>query len=366
MRASIAVPRGERRTAAIVVAAGVALLSRSAIAADETDEDRVEGSLSMGVEYDANPRRVEDDSAGGDLLGRYYAALRWRPPTSRAGDLQIRLRQGGKLFGRTRGSDVLLGELAVDWSRAIGDHWRPVFRASFKDRLERTSRQDYSRGRAGAGTEFRSGAVRAELTSGWRYFAYRPSPSASSHGPWGRLRLEVDVGAGVVLWSRYSVARLAFPGARFEERNREAGTTVRRDPEGDARHDVRHRVGAGVSYRGPIVASLRYEFSRNLSNSYGRELTRHGGSLEATVPLPWRLFVAARVRLQKTHYEEPLLAGARFTVDEEDRNSVVASLTRAIGDDWEVEVRYRLFIEEFGSESTYRRHTGFAGWSYFF
>jgi hypothetical protein len=104
----------------------------------------------------------------------------------------------------------------------------------------------------------------------------------------------------------------------------------------------------------------------NRSNSYGQGLVRHGVELDVTAPLPWRLYLSGRLRLQWTRYEDPIFLGADFQVDEENRNALTLSVARAIGDHWEVEARYRLFIEEFGASGDYRRQTVFLGGAYLF
>ncbi|MFB6350495.1 MAG: hypothetical protein ABEN55_10035, partial [Bradymonadaceae bacterium] len=200
-----------------------------------------------------------------------------------------------------------------------------------------------------------------------RYFAFRPNPASSSHGPQASGSLFYQLHRNVRVRADYTFSDRNFEAIRFEQRTSSDGDpVVQRDRDGALRNDSLHLVRVGGSYRGPFILRLHYVLLRNLSNSYGQAMTRHGLELDATVPLWWELYLSAKLQLQRTNYQDPLFLSADLKVDEENRNSAVASLTRVIGDHWEVEARYRVFIEEFGAASNYRRQTGFLGLGYVF
>jgi hypothetical protein len=328
---------------------------------DETETD-VEGTLRTGIEYDSNARRrPEGRGVARDGLGRYFLTLEGRLPGTGDGSLRLRLRQGGKVFLQTSEADTLLTEAGVTYRHRLGKHWSAGLDVGLKDRLERRSRQDYNRGRATAGTTLRLDPVYVRARAGWRYFAFRPNPASSSHGPTGSIDAGLDLGKGWRLHGRYGLSRRLFRARRLVRRE----GLVQRDTE-RRRRDWLHVVRTGIAYRSGVILEGNYTFWSNVSNAYGQGLTRHGVELATTIPLPWRLYVSAQIQLQRTRYEDPLFLGPNFTVDENDRNSLVASVARTFGEHWEIETRYRLFLEEFGSARPYRRQTGFLGLGYVF
>ncbi len=347
---------------------------RPAPATSESGEGpAVEGTVRTGLEYDTNARRTSAAEAQGDGLTRYFAALSGEVPGSEASRLSFRLRHGGKLFFDERASDALLTRVGLRYRHRLGGAAHGFFRAGVKDRQERGSegeaaspRQDYNRGGAAVGVGARVGPVAGRIEAGWRYFAYRPNPASSSHGPRAGVSLSYDLMEELQLRARYGFSYRQFDAIRYVRRSVDGDQVVQRDRDEAMRDDRLHLVRVGPSYRGDFILSLDYLMIRNASNSYGQAMTRHGVEADATIPLVWRLYLSAKLSLQRTTYEDPLFVSADLQVDEENRNSAVASLTRVVGEHWEIEARYRLFIEEFGTASDYRRQTGFVGVGYVF
>ena len=331
--------------------------------------------MRTGVEFDSNAYRTGSDEAVGDFLTRYFAVLEGELEGADDATMTFGLRQGGKLFFREPGSDALLTQANLHYRHPLSGAVWAIFDADLKDRLERTTgagadvpHQDYNRGGARAG--FRVGPVTGRATAGWRYFAFRPNPASSSHGPQGALSVSARVHRNLRLRARYGVSHRNFQSIRFVRRRVDGGegeeTVVQRDRSGDPRRDLLHIARIGGTYRGPFILEASYVFLANASNSYGQAMRRHGLEIDATAPLPWKLYLSARLQLQRTNYEDPLFLSADLRVDEENRNAAVVSLTRVIGEHWEVEGRYRLFLEEFGVAGDYRRQTGFVGVGYVF
>jgi hypothetical protein len=331
---------------------------------DSTDGANLEGTLRAGAEYDTNAFRglTEQDRTAG--LGRYFLTLEGEFEPYRKSTLDLRLRQGGKWYPAAGSADALLTSLDARWRQRLSDTFGLRFQANFKDRLERTSRQDYSRGGARTALQADFGDVDARLGAGWRYFAFRPNPASSSHGPHMSASVGVQVSDPIRLNAYYDLSRRIFDSVRFVLDP--DGDVVQRDPSGQERRDWLHVLRLGGTYRGPLILEAAYVLLMNRSNSYGQGLVRHGAELDVTAPLPWRLYLSGRLRLQWTRYEDPIFVGADFQVDEENRNALTLSVARAIGDHWEVEARYRLFIEEFGTTGDYRRQTVFLGGAYLF
>jgi hypothetical protein len=341
----------------------------------ESDEqDLLEGTFRTGVEYDSNARRTSADLAEGDGLGRYFLSLDGEVPSGEGSGLSLQLRHGGKWFFRERESDALLTRVGLRYRHRLGETVHGFFRAGFKDRQEREGgpdgvgpRQDYNRGSAATGVGVSSGRWAGRVGLGWRYFGYRPNPASSNHGPRGSASVSYQLFDDLRLRARYGFSYRNFDAIRFVRRAVDGGdSVVQRDRSGERRNDRLHLVRIGGSYRRSFILSAHYLLLRNGSNSYGQAMTRHGFEVDTTIPLFWKLYLSAKLSLQRTSYEDPLFLSADLQVDEENRNSVVASLTRVVGDHWEVEARYRLFIEEFGAASEYRRQTGFLGVGYVF
>lgn len=337
-------------------------------------EQLVEGTLRTGVEYDTNARRTSADLAEGDGLGRYFLSLDGEVPSGEESGLSLQLRHGGKWFFRERESDALLTRVGLRYRHRLGETTYGFFRAGVKDRQEREGgpngegpRQDYNRGSTATGIGVSSGRWAGRVSLGWRYFGYRPNPASSNHGPRGAASVSYQLFDDLRLQARYGLSYRNFDAIRFVRRAFDGGDPViQRDRSGERRNDRLHLVRIGGSYRRSFILSARYLLMRNGSNSYGQAMTRHGFEVDTTIPLVWQLYLSAKLSLQRTTYEDPLFLSADLQVDEENRNSVVASLTRVVGEHWEVEARYRLFIEEFGAASEYRRQTGFLGIGYVF
>lgn len=331
------------------------------------------GTIRTGLEYDTNVHRTGLDRSVGDVLTRYFAVLEGKLPATDQGRLALDLRHGGKLFAREHASDTLLTQARLQYRHRLGRHAYAMFDASTKDRLERRGggadvpHQDYNRGGGAVGAGVTAGPVEGYLRTGWRYFAFRPNPASSNHGPQGTLGLSVGILEQLRARAQYTFAYRNFRAIRFVRREvGEGDPVVRRDRSGALRTDRLHIGRIGGSFRGPFILDLHYQLLRNSSNSYGQGMTRHGVELRGTAPLPWKLYLSGELQVQRTNYEDPLFLSADLEVDEDNRNSAVVSLARVFGDHWELEAQYRLFIEEFGASSDYRRQTASLGVGYVF
>ncbi len=338
--------------AALVVVGGWT----TANAQDATDPDRrVRGSLRAGTEYDDNVFRAEGDEKEGGFLSRYFATLDLAAhgPAASVGSLSIS--HGGKFFfvDEQGVADTLLTQIAVGYRQRLVQPLALWASANMKDRTERVSLRDYNLGGAGGGIEFYVGPITARLGAAWRYFAFKPnSESSSSNGEaLGVLRWEIIESFDASLG--YTLARRSFDTDRYRLEGEEIAAVA-----DDPRRDAYHVGFVALSFTGPVVAETRYSYALNASNSYGQDLVRHSFDLTVTAPLPWRLFASGHVELQRTTYQDAVLRDATFQIDEDNRNAFVASLARALGENWEVEGRYSLYLQEFGvDDESYRRMT---------
>jgi hypothetical protein len=338
-------------------------------------ESSIEGMVRLGGEWDTNAGRVAPVGAAvSDGLMRYFLSLEGEVYDDGRTRMRLDLRQGGKAFAARQSNNTLLTSLDIGLSHRLDDvsrrassegtsgaaptRWWWVFDARLKDRIEQESKQDYSRGSLRTGIRMRRGSVAVRATGGWGFFAFRPNPAATSQGPRGSLQGTVWLGKRWYLQPSYTLAWRLFQSTRFLLRTNVQGEEVpQRDRSGQDRRDVLHVGRFSVGYRGDFVLRSTAELLVNRSNSYGQRLVRYGAILDATVPLPWRLYASGRLELQRTDYEDPIFVGRDFTVDENNRNAAILSLSRSFGEHWDLEARWRGFIEEFGARADYRRQT---------
>lgn len=348
-------------TAARIVVSACVLGWSSVATAQEEAGTRLGARVSAGVEYDDNVLRttLTDAPPRSDGLSRYFASVdvghRHDALTT-----MIQLRQGGKLFWAERDADALLTQATLAARYKLDDVWSLGATLDIKDRTERLSVLDYTRG--GATMELSAAWQRLELSAGggWRMFAFKPSPSASTDGLAAQASARLSIVEGVSAQAAYGLTLRDFTTGRFVRdmpRPGEQQDRLRLLQDSAPRRDQFHSVSIGAQWQGPVVLELTYQYANNKSNSYGQGLQRHSGDVTLTAPLVWELYLSANVGLQRTLYDDPVLVDANFQVDEENRNQAVLALQRPLGELWDVELRYSLFGQEFGGGGDYGRQT---------
>lgn len=339
----------------------VALLGSLVPCGAFAQEVQTTGTVRTGMEWDDNVLRTEGEERVSDFLARYFTSVGIGARVFERGTVVFDATHGGKFFVSEAESDELLTALALIYQQRFTPWLGLYAQLDMKDRTERISFRDYNRGGASAGLDFRFSDFVIRAGVGARYFAFKPAPDASSSSAEGQLRLAWEVIPNLRLGAGYTLARRAFDTNRFVLD--EDGVFM---DEKALREDQFQVVQAFVSWRGPVVLEGSYVFSQNDSNSYGQELTRQGVDVVATAPLLWNFFASLRLEVQRTTYGDPVLIDADFLLDEDNRNSLVGSLARTFGDSWEAEVRYSLYLQEFGVGSDYRRQTVMLAMGYLF
>jgi hypothetical protein len=314
--------------------------------------------VSAGLEYDDNVLRttLADTAPRPDGLSRYFASVDLAHRQGQVGTL-LQVRQGGKLFWSEHEADALLTQVTLQTRYRFDETWSVGGTLDAKDRTERRSILDYTRG--GATLDVAGAWRHLELSvgGGWRTFIYKPNPSASSQG------LAAQVAARVLFtdaWSLqlgYGLTQRAFTTRRFVSDEDADPDAIRLRQTEALRRDSFHSVNAALQWQGPLVIELAYQYSDNQSNSYGQGLKRHAADITLTAPLFWELFLSANLGLQRTLYDDAVLVDANFRVDEENRNQAVVALQLPFLDGWDAELRYSLFAQEFGAGGDYGRQT---------
>lgn len=330
----------------------------------EDDGRRVAGTLRAGAEYDDNVFRAEGDDRVGGFLSRYFAALDLATAATGSSVATASFSHGGKFFfdNEHGAADTLLSQAQLGYRYRFVRPFGVFAQADLRDRTERVLKRDYTTGGLSGGVESTLGPVTGRVGGGGRFFAFKPNPEASSANAEGVASVAVEVVNGVTASLGYTIARRAFDTDRFVLDGDEIVTRP-----AQLRRDVFHTGRVGVAWRAKVlVAELSYAYAQNTSNSFGQGLKRHGVDLTVTTPLPWNLFVSAHLELQRTTYDDRVLIDATFLVDEDNRNAGVVSLVRAIGQHWEIEARYSLYLQEFGVGGAYSRQTIFLAGAYVF
>ncbi|MFU8803424.1 MAG: hypothetical protein ACNA8W_06420 [Bradymonadaceae bacterium] len=319
-------------------------------------------SVRLGMEYDDNAHRVETAHAKPDFLTRYFTAFDAVHPIHRNSAATLSLRHGGKIFLDERDADTMLTQLDLGYRHRLGDYLSMSVDADIKDRSERLSMRDYNRGGARLGTALGLGPVRLGLAGSWRYFAYKPNPMASTHGPQGHAFLRYFATENIAFDTGYTLARRHsdLPALLLED------DFVVLNDDAPRRRDLFHAFRVGTSLRWHLFIDLHYVYSTNKSNSYGNQLVRHGLELNLTAPLFWEMFLSFRGELQRTRYSDHVLVDDFFVLDEENRNAVIVAVARPIFDSWELEARYSLYLQEFGVGDPYSRQTFLFALGYLF
>lgn len=339
-----------RIAAALSVAIVVGVDARSAVA----DDDQTDWSthLRWGLEYDDNPQRLEAHDGQGSMLTRYFASGDITSDVGESARVSSTFHHGGKMFRDHRAANMVLTEVKNS------ARWWPTDRLSveslldLKDRSERQSHRDYTRGGGALRLSTSLGPVEGWAAGGWRFLAYKPSPEAGHRGPQLRAGLRWMVRPDLAIDGSWGRSWRAFETHVLEARQDEiveVEDQVRSD-----RYDV-WRLSA--RYQRRVSAQLRLQRAQNRSNSYGQRMRRHSAEIRLTAPVFWEMFVSARAEIQRTNYEDPVLIDDTFMIDDEHRNTLVAAVKRRLVDPWEIEFRTSLFTQEFGVGDDFRRQT---------
>ncbi len=321
----------------------------------------IDGSVRAGVEHDNNALRNEDEATP-DFLARYFTNVTLTTRAMPRAYITVDLNHGGKFFYEVADADTLLTQVYLGYRQQFVDVFGIYMSVDVKDRTERISDRDYNRGAIGGGIDLTFGDFSARAGASVRYFAFKPSAESSSSSFEGTSRLNYNFTDDFVAGVGYTLARRGFDTPRFEL----DGDQVVPDQEND-RRDLLHLASASIGYRGPVVVDFLYYYILNDSNSYGQNFNRHAFELTITAPLFWEILLTAHAEVQRTTFDDPVILDAITFIDEDNRNSLVASVARPLFDEsWEFEIRYSLFLDEFGADSEYQRQTVMTAIGYLF
>lgn len=312
--------------------------------------------IKAGLEVDTNARRLNGASTEPELLERFFLELGLG---SSEDDHVIRgsLRVGAKHFHETGDEDAVVTDLSASLQRRLVGDFGALLQLSARDRTEHGHLRDYARIGAQVGLYVRPGSFDLRAGPLVGYFLYKPDSELSS----GYLGAFVNAAwaiSDVFTWSlSYTYQSRNYSQRRIEESS--AGLVYNQD---EAREDNSHTVGTSLRVQTAFLVRLDAYWQRNLSNSFGKPFSRIVARLSATVSLPWELYLNAQASIQRTTFDEGVLIDPTFTVDDENRNSFELGVSRSLLDWLGAEVRYSLYLQEFGGDEVdYERHLLYGG-----
>lgn len=342
--------------AAILIAAAPAAAQEEA-SAQEPSAFGVQGRLSLSPTWDSNVHRRSARTgvvADGALVLVGGLDLQWEPVPGQLTTLSWD--GGGKLFSAERGADQAANALVAGHELLLADGLSGGVELRLKDRSVRNGDRAYTDLGAGASLQLHPGSFASpRLRAGYRSFVYAPDEAWSASGPWAGISVAIRP------WSRhqfnagYELQLRSFPdGDAFDA----AGTPL------GPRRDLVHQGQLGWSLRSRFLLSVGYLLAVTDSNSSGFSSLRHQLQAVAGVRLPAELFLNAQASLQYLvfpegiRFSEDLLFGA----DDENLSSLSLKLSRPLGGDFTVEVRYQLYLATFARAPIgFERHVAGAG-----
>jgi hypothetical protein len=141
---------------------------------------------------------------------------------------------------------------------------------------------------------------------------------------------------------------------------------------GEKRADFFHEGTLELTWLRVVLVSAAYSLQVNTSNSFGQSLLRHIVTAKLATRLPWELYVTLKGQLLVTRYLDPVLLDRQvnsqtfISIEDENRNAVVADLERPLGrSGLAINARYSFYTNELtAAPVTFLRHVVYLGLSY--
>lgn len=357
--------------------------------------------LEGGGEYDSNIHRLELREGGDDEgavegapLARLGARHRISARLSRTQRFTLASTGGLKLFssdsGQSENVAVVSSDGAYEWNlrgrgALLGLHgsyydaiqaelYDPPIGSPYSGRTFRTLAGEGSAALLG------EGGHRVTALVGYRTFHYKPDPIFDWEGEHYALLYQASMWRGDPDQDDDAASFDLSAGYRVERRSYDSNARTASCADQDAadplcsagtgieRADLNHSVAAEAIYSGRRIYSARYELTVNDSNSYGESLVRQRLKLGTTAELLPSLYLTAEGTVLLNVYLDPLVvardeeARTFVSIDDENRNSLSLTLSRAFGESWALEARYAIYSNEFTNEElSFRRQTAYLG-----
>jgi hypothetical protein len=308
--------------------------------------------LALGTEWDSNARRgITGDPARpvvSDAVARLVAELSayTRPHDDHAFAATYVL--GTKRFFEEAAEDLLVHNLSGLSQHTLAESWSATtfgsLRASRMRNNMSSGTRDYSVVYGGGSLELRpTSELTLSANGSWTSFTFVPMQTLSFVGPTAGLD------------ASYRLTDEIFAGAR--------GQVTWRNFE-DSRYDTEPSAGVRLGYRGKWRATLEYLARFQRSTNKSENIDRHRITLFAITPLFLEINGTLSAALQ-INDGTSLTDNLQIADDDENQNSIQVGLSRKIGGELALEVRYALFANQFSTAPTnFLRQTMYLGVSY--
>lgn len=372
------------------------LLAATARAQDEApaSDQRLTLRGEAGLEVDSNAHRSEliagalNPPIVESLVQRFVLSGSLSDVIADGQGITMGATAAGKLFdaAAARDEDVAIAQTALAWQTslrpgatlALSGAYYEAFQRASANLLDALERHDFRSLTPSAQLGWPL-AERLDLTAtaGYRLFVFKPDRDFDFQAPTAALDLH---------WARPSERSAdweASAGASVEYRTFGGPALIGNCPTPglacagpDTRRDTFLVGHVELTRVGTVLAAVGYALQDNRSNSYGEPVIRNAFSARFAAPLPLGFMLAARGELVFASYPQPpplrqVTVGSDTTVesiDNENRCSVRADLSRDLTDRLRLYARYTYYVNELamGSPVSYHRQTALLSLQYDF
>ncbi len=374
-------------------------LAEAAAAEAKPSTERYAVHAELGPEVDTNAHRTETFHVAGivneapvvSALGR--AVLSGSISDVLRADQQVALSAtvAAKVFENqnARTEDVAILDAGAQWRKPLDERWGVGLSGSYYEAfqpnapLASSDRRDFrSFTPALRLTRTFGDSIVGALGGGYRLFVYKPDHSFDFQAPMALLetRWARETADGAADWElslRGSYEHRAFGGRQLQDAQNMCMTAPNCPPTTGTEMRVDHYVTGvlDLARTGRVLLGGGYGASFNDSNSYGETVLRHFLTARFAAALPLDFYFAARIEVVFARYSDKVYlaaittpdAGRPYsTIEDENRNSARAELSRNLGDRLQLVARYTFYANELKSHSdvTYRRQTALLFLSY--
>ena len=351
----------------------------------------VDVRLSSGGEYDTNALRAISQRSENAVLPNQNLTVvsdgLVRTALTGAGTLLIDRRGqhvvsgqliiGSKQFLNRSSEDLLVQNLGLTFTSHLPGPFQLLIDAKGRLSRIRNNLRDYNQGSLRAELTWQIFRLSLGLSGGFQTFRFLPEKNFSYHGPRVGLRLRWPFSPSLRFEFQTRVSRRVYPRALVlttvsnspdpvpilsfcEDMDELEGVGLECQPV-SPRRDTEYTSRLSIRYVGDVRLTASYQLGLQRSNSTLENLNRHRFTVSTSIALPWELNLSVRGALQindgTSQTERQLLAE-----DDENQNSLQAQLQRKMTRIISAELRYALFVNQFGSSNVvFERHAIYFG-----
>jgi hypothetical protein len=326
--------------------------------------------LSLGPEFDTNVYRNPYGDQGDypvtpdfDIKMLAIGGVDWRSQDKRhsfRGEYTL----GGRVFMRISDEDTLINQLDAEYSYRAWEIASIGVDFDARDVSIISNDRAYTLGGANFFSDIRAwqgGLMR--LKAGYRVFMWKPDAEYTNNGPAAGLSLRhyFTKHLSLAFATEYQF-RMYQGNAYVFVDNPDGSRTL--EPTDRQRLDNIVFGSIGVEYVHKILISGSYSILYNPSNSAGESILRHRVAAVFTAKPVWEIYINIMAALQYTQFIDGIYVSQQLFLedDDENQNSVVVKLSRAIGKGFSAELKYGIYWSEWSTDPmSFSRQVFYAG-----